>query len=46
MDEIWIYVGSSDETLGVWYDEYVNAECTLCKQVWNDGYEEVYEIAK
>ena len=46
MDEIWIYVGSSDKTLCMWYDEYENVAGTLCKQVWNDGYEEIFVIKK
>lgn len=46
MDEIWIYVGSSDKTLCMWYDEYENVAGTLCKQVWNDGYEEIFVIEK
>ena len=27
-----------------YFDEYVNEEETLCKQVWHDGYEEIFEI--
>ena len=44
MEETWIYIGSSDKTLCVWCDEYVTADGTLCKQVWSDGYEEIFEI--
>ena len=33
---------------GTWlgYTEYVSADGTMGKQVWFDGYEEIYEIEK
>ena len=41
--EEWIYCGHSDLSLPTWYDEYVRADDnTIVKQVWNDGYEEIY----
>lgn len=27
-------------------EEYIDASGRFCKQVWNDGYEEIFEIAK
>lgn len=40
----WIYVGTV-EVMGQGFDEYVNEDGTLCKKVWFDGDEEIYEIA-
>ena len=41
--EEWIYCGHFDLSLPTWYDEYVRADDnTIVKQVWNDGYEEIY----
>ena len=40
----WHYVGRV-EACGVGFDEYVNTDKTLVKQVWNDGYEEIFEKA-
>lgn len=39
----WDYVGTVS-AMGVWFEEYVNKDKTLCKQVWNDGYTEIFEI--
>lgn len=27
------------------FEEYVDSTHTYCKQVWNDGYEEIFELA-
>lgn len=40
----WHYMGRV-EACGVGFDEYVNTDKTLVKQVWNDGYEEIFEKA-
>ena len=38
----WIYVNHY-EHCGVGFDEYVSADGTLVKQIWFDGYEEIFE---
>lgn len=40
----WIFVGHI-ESMGFGYDEYTNEDNTKCRQVWNDGYEEIFEIS-
>ena len=30
---------------GIYYDEYESEDGKLCKQIWSDGYEEIFEIA-
>ena len=40
----WIYVGRI-ESHGVGFEEYTSADGKLGKQVWDDGYEEIYEKA-
>lgn len=40
----WIFVGHI-EAMGVGYDEYTNEDNTKCRQVWDDGYEEIFEIS-
>jgi hypothetical protein len=42
----WVKVGeqtSPSSCLG--FEEYIDTTNQYCKQVWNDGYEEVFEIA-
>ena len=39
----WIYLGRQEEA-GVWVDEYISENRKYLRQVWNDGYEEVFEI--
>ena len=42
----WVKIGeqtSPSSYLG--FEEYVDTTNTYCKQVWNDGYEEVFELA-
>lgn len=36
----WIFVG---HIFG--YDEYINEDNTKCRRVWDDGYEEIFEIS-
>lgn len=36
----WIFVG---HIFG--YDVYTNEDNTKCRQVWDDGYEEIFEIS-
>ena len=40
----WEYVGHV-EAMGVSFDEYVCKETNECKQVWYDGYVDIFEIA-
>lgn len=39
----WIFV-AHHEACGIGFDEYVSADGTYCKQVWHDGYTEIFEI--
>jgi hypothetical protein len=41
----WTKVGEFG-ALGLTVEEYIDASGTFCKQVWNDGFEEIFEIAK
>lgn len=44
MEEIkWMYV-TTHHAMGTWYEEYVSEDGTLAKEVWHDGYIEVYEV--
>jgi hypothetical protein len=38
----WIFVAHF-EHCGVGFDEYINTDGTKVKQVWHDGYTEVFE---
>ena len=38
----WIFVAHF-ECYGVSFDEYISEDGTLVKQVWHDGYEEIFE---
>ena len=40
----WKYVGRY-EAVGFGFDEYVSADGTHCKQVWDDGFVEIFEIS-
>ena len=40
----WFFVGRF-ESMGFGYDEYTNEDNTKCWQVWDDGYEEIFEIS-
>ena len=40
----WVWV-SRVEAMGVGFDEFVCLETEECKQVWDDGYVEIFEIA-
>ena len=40
----WFFVGRF-ESMGFGYDEYTNEDNTKCRQVWDDGYEEIFEIS-
>lgn len=40
----WNFVGRI-ESMGFGYDEYTNEDNTKCRQVWDDGYEEIFEIS-
>lgn len=41
--EKWEYLGRQEEG-GIWVDEYISENRQMMRQVWNDGYEEVFEI--
>jgi hypothetical protein len=41
----WIYI-SRFEDMGVGFDEYVCEETKECRQVWDDGHVEIFEIAE
>lgn len=44
MTEIkWIWV-KTEQAFGNGFDEYISADGRYCKQVWFDGYEEIFEI--
>ena len=38
----WIFVAHI-EHCGVGFDEYINTDGTKVKQVWHDGYTEIFE---
>ena len=40
----WFFV-ERFESMGFGYDEYTNEDNTKCRQVWDDGYEEIFEIS-
>lgn len=42
--QVWIWQGRF-ESAGVGFDEYVCYETNQVKQVWDDGYEEIFEGA-
>ena len=39
----WTKVGEFGAA-GISAEEYIDASGKFCKQVWNDGYEEVFEV--
>lgn len=41
----WTKVGEFGAA-GVSAEEFMDASGKFCKQVWNDGYEEVFEVAE
>ena len=42
----WIKIGEHHAlSAAVSFEEYVDSTKQYCKQVWNDGYEEVFELA-
>jgi hypothetical protein len=41
----WIYI-SRFEDMGVGFDEFVCLETKECKQVWDDGHVEIFEIGE
>jgi len=46
LEEIkWIFV-QKESVAGVMYEEYVSEDGKLGRLVYNDGYEEIYEIAE
>lgn len=40
----WIY-SNTIEACGTIIDEYISEDGKYCKQVWNDGFEEIFEIS-
>jgi hypothetical protein len=46
MDERnWIWI-SRFEDMGTGFDEFVCLETKECKQIWDDGHVEIFEIAE
>ena len=43
-DTKWIWV-KTEQAFGNGFDEYISADGHYCKQVWFDGYEEIFEIS-
>ena len=43
-DTKWIWA-KTEQAYGNGYDEYISADGRYCKQVWFDGYEEIFELA-
>ena len=41
----WIWI-SRFEDMGIGFDEYVCCETNECKQVWDDGHVEIFEISE
>jgi hypothetical protein len=39
----WNFIGRN-ESCGIGCDEYVCYETNECKQIWDDGYTEIFEI--
>ena len=39
----WLHV-CRHEACGLGFDEYISADGTKCKQVWDDGFVEIFEI--
>ena len=40
----WTWV-KREQAFGNGFDEYISADGCYCKQVWFDGYEEIFEIS-
>ena len=43
-DTKWIWV-KTEQAFGNGFEEYISEDGHYCKQVWFDGYEEIFEIA-
>ena len=41
----WTWIGRFED-MGVGFDEYVCCETHECKQVWDDGHVEIFEISE
>jgi hypothetical protein len=42
----WIFLQYVGESISNGYEEYVSEDGLFCKQIWDDGYIEIFEIAK
>ena len=42
----WIFIQYVGESFSNGYEEYVSEDGSLCKQIWDDGFIEIFEIAK
>lgn len=42
----WIFVQYVGESFSNGYEEYVSEDGSLCKQIWDDGFIEIFEVAK
>ncbi len=41
----WTKIDEVNNVPGTGYTDYINQKNTLIKRVWNDGYEEIFDIA-
>ena len=42
----WIFIQYVGESISNGYEEYTSEDGSLCKQIWDDGFIEIFEIAK
>lgn len=42
----WIFLQYVGESISNGFEEYVSEDGSLCKQIWDDGYIEIFKIAK
>ena len=42
----WIFIQYVGESISNGYEEYISEDGSLCKQIWDDGYIEIFKIAK
>ena len=42
----WIFLQYVGESFSNGYEEYISKDGLFCKQIWDDGYIEIFKIAK
>ena len=42
----WIFVQYVGESISNGFEEYVSEDGLFCKQIWDDGFIEIFKIAK